>query len=269
MAEVYRARDTRLGRDIALKVVNESLAGSPELVRRFEQEARIAGSLNHPNLVAVYDFGLHDGAPYFITELLEGESLRQRLSRGRIPVQTALDWAARMAHGLAAAHAHGIVHRDVKPDNVFIGSDGQVKLLDFGIAKLAEAAGDGSPHGLMDVTVTPTGGATRTGSVLGTPGYMSPEQVRGEPVDARTDIFSLGSVLYEMLSGRRAFSGASVVESGYEILHNDPEPLPAEVPPAVVQVVDRCLQRSRGAVSNPPVTWPLPWRSCGIPLDRR
>jgi len=243
MAEVYRARDTRLGREVALKVVNEALASDPELVRRFEQEARLAGSLNHPNLVAVYDLGLHDGAPYFITELLQGESLRHRLSRGRIPLQSALEWGAHLAHGLAAAHARGIVHRDVKPDNVFISSDGHVKLLDFGIAKLAEAARDKGPHGLMDVTVTPTGGATRTGSVLGTPGYMSPEQVRGESVDARTDIFSLGAVAYEMLSGKRAFPGATVVESGYAILHDEPEPLPAEVPPVVAQVVLHCLEK--------------------------
>jgi serine/threonine protein kinase len=246
MAEVYRARDTRLGRDIALKVVNEALAGDAELVRRFEQEARVAGSLNHPNLVAVHDVGLHDGVPYFITEFLQGESLRHRLSRGRIPLHTALDWAAQMAHGLAAAHGRGIVHRDVKPDNVFIGSDGHVKLLDFGIAKLAEAAAEGGPHDLMDVTVTPTGGATRTGSVLGTPGYMAPEQVRGESVDARTDIFALGAVLYEMLSGHRAFSGTTVVESGYAILHNEPEPLPSEVPPALGQVVQRCLEKEPG-----------------------
>jgi Tol biopolymer transport system component len=243
MAEVYRARDTRLGRDIALKVVNESLAGSPDLVRRFEHEARIAGSLNHPNLVAVYDFGLHEGAPYFITELLQGESLRHRLSRGRIPLHTSLDWAAQMARGLAAAHGRGVIHRDVKPDNVFVGADGQVKLLDFGIAKLAEASRDEGPHGLMDTTVTPTGRATRTGSVLGTPGYMSPEQVRGEALDPRTDIFSLGAVLYEMLSGRRAFEGANLVESGYPILHNDPVPLPSDVPPSVAQVVQRCLEK--------------------------
>jgi eukaryotic-like serine/threonine-protein kinase len=243
MAEVYRARDTRLGRDIALKVVNEALASSPDLVRRFEQEARLAGSLNHPNVVAVYDVGLHEGAPYFVTELLQGESLRHRLSRGRIPLQTALDWAAQMAQGLAAAHARGVIHRDVKPDNVFIGSDGHVKLLDFGIAKLAEAAREGGPHELMDDTVTPTGRATRTGSVLGTPGYMSPEQVRGESVDARTDIFSLGAVVYEMLSGKRAFPGATVVESGYAILHNEPEPLPAEVPPVVAQLVLHCLEK--------------------------
>jgi hypothetical protein len=243
MAEVYRARDTRLGRDIALKVVKESRAASPELVRRFEQEARIAGSLNHPNLVAVYDFGLHDGTPYFVTELLQGESLRHRLSRGRIPLLTALDWAAQMARGLAAAHGRGVIHRDVKPDNVFIGADGQVKLLDFGIAKLAEVAHNDGPHGLMDTTVTRTGRATQTGSVLGTPGYMSPEQVRGEPLDPRTDIFSLGAVLYEMLSGQRAFPGASVVESGYPILHNDPAPLPSEAPPSIAQVVRRCLEK--------------------------
>jgi hypothetical protein len=243
MAEVYRARDTRLGREVALKVVNEALAGDPELVRRFEQEARLAGSLNHPNLVAVHDVGLYEGAPYLITELLQGESLRHRLSRGRILLPSALEWGAQLAHGLAAAHARGIVHRDVKPDNVFISSDGHVKLLDFGIAKLAEAARDGGPHGLMDVTVTPTGGATRTGSVLGTPGYMSPEQVRGESVDARTDIFSLGAVVYEMLCGKRAFPRATVVESGYAILHDEPESLPAEVPPVVAQLVLHCLEK--------------------------
>jgi hypothetical protein len=243
MAEVYRARDTRLGRDVALKVVPEALAGDPELLRRFQQEARLAGSLNHPNLVAVHDLGLHDGAPYFITELLQGESLRQRLARGRIPLQSTLEWGAQLARGLAAAHARGIVHRDVKPENIFVTSDGHVKLLDFGIAKLAEAVRDKGPHGLMDVTVTPTGDATRTGSVLGTPGYMSPEQLRGESVDARTDVFSLGAVVYEMLSGKRAFPGATVVESGSAILRDEPEPLPAEVPPVVAQVVLHCLEK--------------------------
>ncbi len=243
MAEVYRARDTRLGREIALKVVNEVLSGDPELVRRFEQEARLAGSLNHPNLVSVYDFGVHEGVPYFVTELLEGESLRHRLAGGRIPLGTALDFAAQMASGLAAAHAKGVVHRDVKPDNVFVTTDGKVKLLDFGIAKLAAGAAPGGAHGLMDDTVTPTGGATATGAVLGTPGYMSPEQVRGEPLDARTDLFSLGAVLHEMLSGHRAFQGKSLVESGYSILHSDPEPLPPQVPVSVAQVIHRCLQK--------------------------
>ena len=242
MAEVYRAHDNRLGRDIALKVVNEALAGDPELVRRFEQEARLAGSLNHPNLVAVYDFGIHEGAPYFITELLKGESLRERLSRGRIPVDTALDWGAQLAEGLAAAHAQGIVHRDVKPENVFITSDGHVKLLDFGIAKLAEGSRAEGPHGLLEDTVTPSGGETRTGAILGTPAYMSPEQVRGEAVDTRTDIFSLGSVLYEMLSGRRPFPGGSLVESGHAILHDEPPPL-ENVSPALGQLMRRCLSK--------------------------
>src|SRR5215831_6977069 len=242
MAEVYRARDTRLGRDIALKVVNEALAGDPELVRRFEQEARLAGSLNHPNLVAVYDFGLHEGAPYFTTELLKGESLRQRLTRGRIPVDTALDWGSQLAQGLAAAHTEGIVHRDVKPENVFITSDGHVKLLDFGIAKLVEASRAEGPHGMLDETVTPVSEPTRTGAIIGTPAYMAPEQVRGEPVDARTDIFSLGTVLYEMLSGRRPFAGGAVVETGHAILHDEPARL-ENVPATVDQLIRRCLAK--------------------------
>ena len=242
MAEVYQARDGQLGRNVAIKVVNESLAGSPELLRRFEQEARIAGSLNHPHIVAVYDFGTHEGAPYVVTELLEGESLRRRLDRGRIPLATALDWGAQLAQGLAAAHRRGVVHRDVKPDNVFVTPGGQVKLLDFGIAKLVEDVRAG-PRGLLDPTLTPKGEFTRTGSVLGTPGYMSPEQVRGEPLDARSDIFSLGAVLHEMLSGQRAFPGAGVVESGYAILNGNPPSLPSSVPPSVGQVVQRCLEK--------------------------
>ncbi len=242
MAEVYRARDSRLGREVALKVINESLASSPELVRRFEQEARIAGSLNHPNIVALYDVGVHDGAPFFVTELLEGESLRQRMSRGRVPLGTAVDWGIQLAHGLAAAHRRGVIHRDVKPENVFIAPGGQVKLLDFGIAKLAEEARAG-PRGMLEATVTPGGDATRTGSVLGTPGYMSPEQVRGDPVDSRTDIFSLGALLHELLSGERAFPGSSLIESGHAILNEDPRPLPPSVPSGVGQVVLRCLQK--------------------------
>jgi len=243
MAEVYRARDTRLGREIALKVVNEALASDPELMRRFEQEARLAGSLNHPNLVAVYDVGLHDGAAYFITELLKGESLRQRLSRGPIPIQTAIDWGTQLAEGLAAAHARGIVHRDVKPDNVFITSDGHVKLLDFGIAKLAEGKRAEFSHGILEQTLTPAGGETQTGAIVGTPAYMAPEQIRGEQVDPRTDIFSLGAVLYEMLSGHRPFAGSSLIESGHAILHAEPPSLPEGVRPAVAQVVRRCLEK--------------------------
>src|SRR6185295_9102326 len=243
MAEVYRARDTRLGRDIALKVVNETLVRDPDLLRRFEQEARVAGSLNHPNLVSVFDVGDHDGSPYLVTELLQGESLRAKLMRGRIPVLTALDWAAQMARGLAAAHARGIVHRDVKPDNLFVSADGQVKLLDFGIAKLSQGQPAG-PHGLNEGTLQPD--ATAPGSVLGTPGYMSPEQVRGDPVDARTDLFAVGAVLYEMLTGQRAFPGATFVETGYAILHQDPPSFPTDLPRSVVQVVQRCLEKEAG-----------------------
>ena len=243
MAEVYRARDTRLGREVALKVVNATLATDPELLQRFEQEARVAGALRHPNLVAVYDVGRHEGVPYFVTELLEGESLRHRLARGRVPFTTALEWGIQLARGLAAAHARGVIHRDVKPDNVFVSADGQVKLLDFGIAKLAEAAERSGPRGLMDDTLARGGSATRTGAVLGSPGYMSPEQVRGEPLDARSDLFSLGTVLHELLSGARAFPGSSVIESGYGILHHDPAPLPAELPLPAAQLVYRCLEK--------------------------
>jgi len=243
MAEVYRALDMRLGREVALKVVNAALARDPDLVQRFEQEARVAGSLKHPNVVAVYDIGHHDGVPFLVTELLEGESLRQRLTRGRLPLQTALEWGSQLARGLAAAHARGVIHRDLKPDNVFVNGDGQLKLLDFGIAKLAEGAERPGPRGLMDSTVAPSGTVTRTGAVLGTPGYMSPEQVRGEPLDARSDLFSLGVVLHELLSGARPFAGGSLVESGYAILHDDPPPLPAEIPAQVTEVVQRCLEK--------------------------
>src|SRR5450631_4160891 len=246
MAEVYRAKDTRLGRDVALKVMSEALGTDRPLMERFEREAKLAGSLNHPNVVALYDVGFQDGKPYFVTELLQGETLRERLAKGAIPLPTALDWAAQMAQGLAAAHERGIVHRDLKPENVFITRDGHVKLLDFGIAKLVEAVQPATPHGLMDPTVSPSGIRTGTGMVLGTPGYMSPEQVRGDAIDARTDFFSLGAVLYEMLSGDRAFRADSVVETGYAVLHNEPEPLPATVPGPVAQVVHRCLGKDPG-----------------------
>jgi eukaryotic-like serine/threonine-protein kinase len=243
MAEVYRAKDTRLGREVAVKVVSEALGTDPAVVQRFEREAKLAGSLNHANVVALYDVGFHDGNPYFVTELLQGESLRERLARGPLPLGTALEWAVQMAQGLAAAHERGIAHRDLKPENVFLTKDGPVKVIDFGIAKLVAAAREAAPHGLMDETASPSGSNTGTGLVLGTPAYMSPEQVRGDAVDARTDLFSFGAVLYEMLAGRRAFQGTNPVESGYAILHTDPEPLPADVPQPVVQLVQRSLQK--------------------------
>jgi len=241
MSEVFRARDTRLQREVAIKVVGDALSTDPGFLARLEQEARLAGSLNHPNILAVYDVGVHEGAPYVVTELLQGETLRERLDKGLVPLSLALGWAVEIAEALAAAHERGIVHRDLKPENVFLTRAGHVKLLDFGIAK-ASAPASGQ-HGLLDPTLSSAGSATRTGMVLGTPGYMSPEQVRGEPVDARSDIFSFGSLLSEMLSGQRAFRGESIVERGHAILHDEPAALPPSVPMAVANVVQRCLAK--------------------------
>jgi non-specific serine/threonine protein kinase len=244
MAEVYRARDTRLGREVAIKVVSEALGGQEVWLERLEREAQLAASLNHPNVVSLHDVGVHDGRPYFVTELLEGESLRERLLRGPVPMVLALEWAGQVAQGLAAAHERGVVHRDLKPENLFITRSGHVKLLDFGIAKLVEAVQRGTaPHPMMDQTLPPAIGATSTGVVLGTPGYMAPEQVRADPVDERADLFSLGAVLFEMLSGGRAFPGGNFVESGYAILHEEPAPLPSTIPAAVAAVVSRCLEK--------------------------
>ena len=240
MSEVYRAKDSRLQREVALKVVGERLTGDASFLARLEQEARLAGSLNHPNIVAVHDVGSYEGAPYIVTELLQGETLRERMSRGRVSIAQALDWGIQIAEGLAAAHQRGIVHRDLKPENVFLTRSGHVKILDFGIAKAAPTVSE--PRGLLEPTLSPAGYETQTGAVLGTPGYMSPEQVRGEAVDARSDLFAAGTILHELLSGRRSFPG-SVVESGHAILHDDPDPLPEAVPPAIARVVQRCLAK--------------------------
>jgi len=239
MSEVYRVRDQRLQREVALKVVGERLSGDAAFLARLEQEARLAGSLNHPNIVAVHDVGSHDGSPYVVTELLHGETLRERM-RGRVSTTQAIDWTIQIAEGLAAAHQRGIVHRDLKPENVFLTRSGHVKILDFGIAKAAPVVAE--PRGMLEPTLSPKGYATDTGAVLGTPGYMSPEQVRGDPVDARSDIFAAGTILYELLAGQRAFPG-SVVESGHSILHDDPAPLPEGVPQPISRVVDRCLAK--------------------------
>jgi serine/threonine protein kinase/Tol biopolymer transport system component len=245
MGEVYRARDTRLGRDVAVKVLPASFASDPERLRRFELEARAVAALNHPNILAVYDIGSHDGTPFLVTELLEGETLRERLIEGAQPLRKACDIAAQAARGVAAAHEKDIVHRDLKPANIFLTTDGRVKILDFGLAKLTEKQTQGSGEA-QGATLT-AAGATEPGVVLGTVGYMSPEQVRGKPADARSDIFSLGAVLYEMLSGRRPFERETSAETMSAILKEDPPELSAEgknIPAGVDRIVRHCLEKN-------------------------
>jgi len=243
MGEVFRARDPRLGRDVAIKVLPESFSSDPERMRRFEQEARAAGVLNHPNVTAVYDIGTHDGAPYVVQELLEGETLRTRLSGGALPVRKAIDQAIQIAHGLAAAHEKGIVHRDLKPENIFVTRDGRVKILDFGLAKLTQSeSGNGHQTNLPTATA-----GTEPGVVLGTLGYMSPEQVKGKSADQRSDIFAFGAILHEMLSGTRAFHRESAAETMSAILREEPPDLSAtnkNIQPGLERLVRHCLEKN-------------------------
>jgi eukaryotic-like serine/threonine-protein kinase len=242
MGEVYRAWDPRLGREVAVKLLPPSFSNDPDRLRRFEQEARAAGILNHPNITAVYDIGTLEGAPYVVTELLEGETLRSRLAGGVLPVRKAIDYARQIASGLAAAHEKGIVHRDLKPENLFVTGDGRVKILDFGLAKLTQPEDAGPQTNLPTATA-----GTEPGVVLGTLGYMSPEQVRGRPADARSDIFSFGAILYEMLSGKRAFHGDSAADTMSAILREDPPDLSATnqtIGPGLDRVVRHCLEKS-------------------------
>ncbi len=240
MGEVYKARDTRLKRDVAVKVLPQSFAADADRLRRFQLEAQSAGAMNHPNILVVYDIGTQDNAPYLVSELLEGETLRDRLREGKISAAKAVDYARQIANGLAAAHAKGITHRDIKPENLFLTKDSRVKILDFGLAKVtssAKSAGDFATETQV----------TDPGAVLGTASYMSPEQVRAQPVDHRSDIFSLGCVLYEMLSGHRAFQGNTSVETMNAILKEDPPELTAldgSLPPALDRVVRHCLEKN-------------------------
>jgi serine/threonine protein kinase len=241
MGEVYRARDSRLGRDVAIKVLPPSLSSDSDRLRRFEQEARAAAALNHPNILAVFQMGTYQGAPYLVSELLEGETLREQIKRGRMTVRKAIDYGVQLARGLAAAHEKGIVHRDLKPENLFVSKDGRLKILDFGLAKLMQPQCS-AEHS----TVTLIEG-TRPGVVLGTVGYMSPEQVRGQTTDHRTDIFSFGAILYEMLAGKRAFQKPTSAETMSAILNEDPagiSQVTTNIPPALQRVTHRCLEKN-------------------------
>ena len=238
MGEVYRARDTRLNRDVAVKVLPSSFAADEGRLRRFAREAQATSALNQPNILAVFDIGTQDRTPYLVSELLDGETLQARLENGSLPPSKAIDFARQVAAGLAAAHEKSIIHRDIKPANLFVTTDGRVKILDFGLA-IQESSGEAEATRVRSLT--------STGVVIGTVGYMSPEQVRGLPTDSRTDIFSFGAVLYEMLCARRAFIGASDVETMHAILEADPPQLAVSTlhsSPSLVRIVGRCLEKN-------------------------
>jgi len=246
MGEVYRARDSRLGREVAIKVLPAAFSQDADRLRRFEQEARAAGMLNHPNILTIYDIGTHEGSPYIVSELLDGEELRAQLNHGALPARKAIDYAKQAACGLAAAHERGITHRDLKPENLFITTDGRIKILDFGLAKLKPQP----VHAGVD-SEAPTALPSQTdpGTVMGTVGYMSPEQVNGQEADHRADIFALGVVLYEMLTGRRAFEGASAAAVMSAILRDEPEELQEindKTPLQLERIVRRCLEKRPG-----------------------
>jgi eukaryotic-like serine/threonine-protein kinase len=240
MGDVFRARDERLGRDVALKLIRPASTENPDHLRRFELEARAAASLNHPNIVAIYDVGFADGIPYIVCELLEGKTLRKLLLEGPLAVRIALDYAQQISQGLIAAHDRRIVHRDLKPENLFVTVDGRVKILDFGVAKLQPVSNEAGR------TVEELTTVTRSGAVIGTVAYMSPEQLRGKAVDHRSDIFSLGAILYEMLTGHRAFQGETVVDTMTAVLLYEPREIELEqanIPASFQHIVRHCLEK--------------------------
>ncbi len=244
MGEVYRARDTRLERDVAVKVLPPAFASDPNRVHRFELEARATGLLNHPNILAIHDIGTYEGSPYLVAELLEGQTLFERLHAQPVSLRKAMDFGLQIARGLAAAHAKGIAHRDLKPSNIFITSAGHVKILDFGLASITQREHEdrAKPEETTETL------HTRPGAVLGTAGYMSPEQASGRNVDFRSDLFSLGMILYEMVTGKRAFQRDSPVESLTAIIREEPEPiqtLEPKAPAQLCQIIERCLAKDR------------------------
>src|SRR5262249_47993095 len=240
LSEVYRARDTTIGRSVAIKVLARSLASEPGWLHRFEQEARAAGQLDHPNILAIHDLGVHEGCPYLVLELLEGETLREKLAVGSLPIRKVITLAIGIAQGVAAAHEKGIVHRDLKPENLFLTRDGRVKILDFGLARINPTAPVSEDDSPSFSTVT------EPGLILGTVRYMSPEQVRGQAADSRSDIFSFGAVLYEMVAGRRAFRANSGVETMIAILREEPPEFSVHgtLGVGVARIIRRCLEKN-------------------------
>lgn len=241
MGEVYRARDVRLRRDVAIKVLPAFVCSDPDRLRRFDEEARAAAALSHPNILAVFQMGTYEGAPYLVSELLEGVTLREQLVRGPMALRKAVDYGIQLAHGLAAAHEKGIVHRDLKPENLFVTKDGHVKILDFGLAKLTPSAS------VVDSTAATASGGTEPGVVLGTVGYMAPEQVAGKVAGHRADIFAFGAILYEMLTGSRAFHKPTAAETMTAVLNEDPpgiSQVAPSIPPGLHRIVHRCLEKN-------------------------
>ncbi len=239
MGEVYRARDSRLGREVAIKILPAEFSGKRDRMERFEQEARSASALNHPNIITVFDIGSQNNISYIAMEFVDGKTLRDLLGTGAIPLRKIVNIAAQIADGLAKAHAAGIVHRDLKPENLMISQDGFVKILDFGLAKSQEIPSAGA-------SVLPTIARTDAGVILGTVGYMSPEQASARPVDFRSDQFSFGSILYEMCTGKRAFSRGTPVQSLSAIIQEDPEPVAAlspQTPAPLRWIMERCLAK--------------------------
>ncbi|HVE66124.1 MAG TPA: protein kinase, partial [Thermoanaerobaculia bacterium] len=239
MGEVYRGRDRKLDRDVAIKVLPESVAADPDTLARFEREAKAVAALSHPNILSIFDFGRHEGISYAVTELLEGETLREKILAGPIQEKQAMDYALQTARGLSAAHERGVVHRDLKPENLFVTGNGHVKILDFGLAKKVGKIAPGE-----ETTAPTVSGHTEPGTVMGTVGYMSPEQVRGYPVDHRSDIFSFGALLYELLSGKRAFQRHTAADTMSAILKEEPPALAPGLPSGLAAIVARCLEKS-------------------------